>query len=237
MMMAERTFPSGTLLAAALADSVARDLRLALVERGEALLAVSGGTTPRAFFNVLAQRMLAWERVTVTLVDERWVPESHARSNARLVRETLLQGKAREARFVPLYAASDTPEHAVPEVSARVARLPLPFDAVVLGMGEDGHIASLFGAAPRFNEAVDPQTSALVLPMCAAGGNEARITMSLRTLLHTRALYLHIEGAGKRATLMSALRDGPIEEAPIRAVLRQARVPLRMYWAPTESVA
>lgn len=237
MMIAERTFASGDLLAAALADAVARDLRLAIVERGEALLAVSGGSTPRRFFAMLAQRMLAWERVTVTLVDERWVPENHARSNARLVRETLLQARAREAKFVPLYAASEEPEHAVPEVSARIARLGLPFDAVVLGMGEDGHIASLFGAASRFRDAVDPHTSALVLPMCASGGVEPRITMSLRTLLHTRALYLHIEGAGKLATLTRALHAGPIEEAPIRAVLRQARVPLRMYWAPTESVA
>jgi 6-phosphogluconolactonase len=237
MMLAQRTFSSGHLLAAALADAVARDLRLAIVERGAALLAVSGGTTPRAFFSTLAQRLLAWDRVTVTLVDERWVPESHARSNSRLVREALLQARARDASFVSLYAASEGPEHAVPEVSARIARLGLPFDAVVLGMGEDGHIASLFGAAARFSDAVDPHTSALVLPMHTAGGAEPRISMSLRTLLHTRSLYLHIEGAGKLATLTRALHDGPIEEAPIRAVLRQARVPLRMFWAPTESVA
>ena len=237
MMLAERTFASTNLLAAALADAVARELRLAIVERGEALLAVSGGTTPRAFFKALAQRMLAWERVTVTLVDERWVPEDDARSNARLVRETLLQAKARDARFVPLYAGSDAPEHAVHEVSARIARLALPFDAVVLGMGTDGHVASLIAAAPQFRNAIDPQTSALVLPMRADAVIEPRITLSLRTLLRARALYLHIEGAHKRAALTRALLEGPIEEAPIRAVLRQARVPLRMFWAPVESVA
>jgi 6-phosphogluconolactonase len=237
MMLAERTFSSTKLLAPALADAVARDLRLAIIERGEALLAVSGGNTPRAFFTALAQRMLAWDRVTVTLVDERWVPETDARSNARLVRETLLQSKARGARFVPLYAPSEAPEQSMHEVSARVARLALPFDAVVLGMGVDGHIASLFASAPSFRDAIDPQTTALVLPMRADGSTDARISLSLRTLLRARALYLHIEGADKRAALTRALHEGPIEEAPIRAVLRQAQVPLRMFWAPSEAVA
>jgi 6-phosphogluconolactonase len=194
---------------------------------------VSGGTTPRAFLAALSLRLMAWDRITVTLVDERWVPEDHARSNARMVRESLLQGRAAGARFVSLYAPQPTPEAALAEVSARVAALPLPFAAVVFGMGVDGHTASFFGDGRQLAAAVDPDADVLVVPMHSATVAEPRMTLTLKALLQTRSLYLHIEGTDKRAALARALEPGPIEEAPVRAVLTQRQVPIKVFWCPS----
>jgi len=97
-------------LATALADAVARDLGAAIEARGQAMIALSGGSTPKRFLQELAKRDLDWSHVIVTLVDERWVPANHPRSNAGLLRDNLLQDKAAAARFVPLYADAATPE-------------------------------------------------------------------------------------------------------------------------------
>ncbi|TAM09084.1 MAG: 6-phosphogluconolactonase, partial [Rhodanobacter sp.] len=137
-------FTQAAAQASALAERVAAQLRDGIAARGRALVAVSGGTTPAAFFAELARQVLDWARVTVTLVDERWVPDTDPRSNAKLVKETLLQGPAAAATFVPLYTGAATPEAGLADAATRIAALPLPFDAVLLGMGDDGHTASFF---------------------------------------------------------------------------------------------
>src|SRR5690606_17518849 len=134
-----------------------------------ASLALSGGNTPKRFLQALSLQSLDWRDVIVTLVDERWVPESNERSNARLLRASLLQGLAAEARFLPLYRDTPEPEQALPEIERDLAALPSPFDAVVLGMGNDGHTASFFPGGDRLAEALDPTATASVLPMRAPG--------------------------------------------------------------------
>lgn len=226
-------FADRVLQAAALSSSVAGQLRAGVRERGRALLAVSGGTTPAAFFACLAREELDWARVCVTLVDERWVAAADARSNARLVQSTLLQHGAAAARFVPLYTGAATPELGLAEAEARIGALPLPFDAVVLGMGDDGHTASFFPGGDHLDAALNLQGSARVLPMRAPAAGEPRITLSLPTLLDTRALYLLIAGADKRKVFDAALRGaGAAATYPIRAVLDQQRVPVTVYWSP-----
>ncbi|WP_267225488.1 6-phosphogluconolactonase [Dyella silvae] len=220
-------------LAAALAERVAERLRESIDQRNTALLAVSGGSTPRHFFERLSRQMLDWSKVQVTLVDERWVPESHERSNAGMVKALLLKHAATTAQFVPLYADAPTPEAGLAVVRARMATLPLPFDAVVLGMGNDGHTASFFPGGDRLPEALDLTNAARVLPMRAEGAGEPRITFTLPALLDTRALFLHIEGEAKRQLLADArLGLGEAAGFPVRAVLTQSRVPVAVYWCP-----
>ncbi|HEV7778411.1 MAG TPA: 6-phosphogluconolactonase [Luteibacter sp.] len=225
----ENTFEDRLSLADALAHRLAADLAAGIAERGRAVLAVSGGSTPKTVFAVLARATIDWSKVTVTLVDERWVPESDERSNARIVRNLLLKQNAEAATFVPLYVDAPTPDEGLATVTASIDKLERPFDAVVLGMGGDGHTASFFPGGDHLAEALDLAGKASVLPMRAEGAGEPRITLSLPRLLDTRALYLHIEGDDKKAVLAKALAGG---EYPIGAVLRQDGTEVQVYWAP-----
>jgi 6-phosphogluconolactonase len=219
--------------AATLAERVAERLRRAVNERGHAVLAVSGGSTPKDFFDRLSREKLDWSKVQVTLVDERWVPDSDDRSNARLVQSHLLQHAAASAQLVPLYTGDATPEAGLAKADARIDALPLPFDAVILGMGEDGHTASFFPGGDHLADALDLDGRARVLPMRAPDAGEPRITLTLPTLLETRALYLLVTGEKKRDVLADArLGLGAARNYPVRAVLTQQRVPVAVYWCP-----
>lgn len=225
-----RAFTDSENLAQALAADVAAQLREAIAMRGSAVLALSGGNTPKRFLQQLSQQPLAWDKVVVTLVDERWVPDTHERSNARLLRQQLLQDAAAAACFIPLYRDQDQPEQALAQLQEE---LPELIDIGVLGMGTDGHTASFFPGGDHLAQALDPHTAARLLPMRADGAGEARITLTLPALLATTQLYLHIEGAQKQAVLQRALSgDGDGVELPIRAVLAQAKAPVATYYCP-----
>ena len=227
-----REFLSPQALAAALAHTVAAKLQSALHLREQAVLAVSGGTTPVLFLRELARQPLDWTQVIITLVDERWVPLAHPRSNEGALRTALQGHPAAAARIVSLYNGAATPEDAMPAIEARIAALP-PFDAVVLGMGTDGHTASFFADGDRLAAALDPQACASVASIRSASAGEPRITLTLSRLVDARALYLHIEGEAKLEVLEQALGgDDAGVQYPIRAVLMQTRSPLVAYWCP-----
>lgn len=221
-----QAFLSPGALAQALADAVADALSARLAHAGAAALAVSGGTTPVRFFQALAAKPLDWRRVSVTLVDDRWVPESSARSNAALVRQHLLQGGAAAAAFMPLVNGAATPEAGLDEAEQAVAALPLPFAAVVLGMGLDGHTASFFPGGDRLAEALAPSHGQRVESMRAEAAIEPRITLTLPVLLQADYVALHIEGAAKRELLQNGAAD-----LPIRAVLARTPAPA-IFWSP-----
>ncbi|MEQ1520812.1 MAG: 6-phosphogluconolactonase [Aestuariivirga sp.] len=218
MIAKERLFESRGSLSSALATDVANALQHHVRVKGSACLAVSGGSTPKLFFETLSRFDVPWSRITVTLVDERQVPETNPRSNARLVRENLLQNSAAGAEFVPLFENPD---------AENIGTL----DVVVLGMGNDGHTASFFPGGDNLSEALKPKAGKRIVEMSAPAADEPRLTFTLPTLLDTSLLCLHIEGQEKRDVLNQALAEGPVEAMPVRAVLRSKK-PLTLYWCP-----
>lgn len=225
-------FDSGEALAAAMADRVADALREGIAVRGRASIAVSGGSTPGRFFDTLSTRRLDWDKVDVTLVDERFVPRDNPRSNHQLVAERLLRNEAADARFLPLYHAAADAEDAARLASGDAGALAAPFDVVVLGMGGDGHTASFFPGGNHLAAALDLATETPVLTMDAEGAGETRLTFSFRRLQDARLLILHIEGQAKREVLAKAEAGGDELDMPIRAVLFRAATEPDIYWAP-----
>ncbi|MBN9044221.1 MAG: 6-phosphogluconolactonase [Rhizobiales bacterium] len=230
MNIERHDFTSGTELAQALSEAIATQLAAAIAERGQAVLAVSGGTTPLRLFEILSRRAIDWNAVTITLVDERFVPVDSDRSNEKLVRDHLLRDNAGVAKFVGLYNAAATVEAAALAAANRIDALHRPFDVVVLGMGNDGHTASFFPGGDRLDQAIDPDTRALVLPIHAEGAGEKRLTLTLPLIVGAGMLVLHIEGAAKQATLEKALAGNDEMEMPVRAVFHHARTPIQLYW-------
>jgi 6-phosphogluconolactonase len=227
--LTRRDFSDKQQLADALADAVAGNLKAGVASRGAASLAVSGGSTPARFFKALSERAdVPWDKVTVTLVDERWVDEASDRSNGRLVKANLLKGRAAAAKFAPLYQGGDEPDASAAGAVQR--QVPQPFDAAILGMGNDGHTASFFPGGDSLAEALT--TEGPVVAIQAPGAGEPRVTLTLKVLLASKALYLHIEGEEKVATLRLAEAEGPVEAMPVRAILRQTQTPLTIYWCP-----
>ncbi|MGH6761863.1 MAG: 6-phosphogluconolactonase [Phyllobacterium sp.] len=225
-------FTESEALAEALAARLAGLLQKGIAERGEALLAVSGGNTPVRFFEALSKEKLDWDKVIVTLVDDRFVVPESERSNEGLAYRRLLKNEAAKAQFIPLYSPADSIQEAAGIANDRMAALPLPFDVVVLGMGNDGHTASFFPGGDRLAEATRTDTTRLVSTMSAEGAGEDRLTLTLPPIINARALFLHMEGNAKRAIFTEALNDGPADDLPIRYVLRSAPSPIQLYWAP-----
>lgn len=215
-------------LASQLAGDVAGWLAEAIERRGMASLVVPGGSTPGLFLEALARHRIDWSRVAVVPSDERCVPLASPRSNEAMIRTRLLSGPAAAADVVSLLPAGEGAE-ALALVEARVRGL-LPFDVCVLGLGEDGHTASLFPVADRLAEALAEDAPA-VLAITAPGVAEARLSLSATVLRGAAHVCLLIAGQAKRAALASALQAGPAEEMPVRAVLAGRR-PVHVYWSP-----
>lgn len=217
-------YPDRDLMFMALADRIASDIGAAIRQQGRATLTVPGGATPGPVFDTLSGVALDWAKVTVIPNDERWVPESSERSNARLIRGRLLRGEAAAAQLVPLYAPVDTPETAMDALVAAVEPW-LPLDVALLGMGADMHTASLFPGADRLKAALAPEAPVL-MAMRAEAAVEPRVTLTARVLSAAMRIHVLIAGADKRAALERA-QGLPAEEAPVRAILANATV----HWA------
>lgn len=211
-----------------LALRVAKALRVAIDERGRALLVVSGGRSPVAFFERLAQEPLPWKQVLVSLADERWVPVSDANSNEALVRRHLLQGHAADACMIGLYRPAESLEQAAQLADQAITGLPT-IDVLVLGMGDDGHTASLFPDSPLLDVALRPDCPHALLPMRAPVAPHERLSLTLPRLAGARLSLLAIQGPSKLATLARALQAGEASELPIRALLK---APLQIHWCP-----
>ena len=221
-------FKSPAQLARTLAADVAGRLRAAIAGQGTATLVVSGGRSPVAFFEALAGEVLDWSKVVVSLADERWVPVEHADSNAGLVRRHLLQGDAARARFIGLYRSAPSLEAAAAEADRALVQLP-PIDVLVLGMGDDGHTASLFPGSPNLDEGLRADSERRCLAMLAPTVPHQRLSLTRRLLATAGFTALAVQGEGKLATLRAALADNDPTQMPIRAFLHD---PLDIYWCP-----
>ena len=214
------TFADGDDLADAAASAVAQQLSEGLSDRGHASLVGTGGRSPGPVYDRLSQANLDWAHVAVTLSDERYGVSDSPNSNARLLRERLFVGPAAAAQFLPL---TDYAEPALKQL--------MPFDAVMLGMGKDGHVASLIPGSPVLVPAMDPAGAALTAESPQGFGSPplARITLTLSALLQSRAIFLLIAGEAKRQVIAQAQAGADL---PVRAILNQGRVPVRIFWAP-----
>jgi 6-phosphogluconolactonase len=228
----EHRFPDSTALVHALAGEVKVDLEEAIASRGAASLVVSGGRTPVRLFEQLRAEPIEWSQVWVTLADERWVDTQSDDSNERLVREHLLTGSAAAARLVGLKNPAATPEAGAEWATRALTRVPHPYDVVILGMGEDGHTASLFPGSLALTRGLDTTQPAGCLAVNATKAPHARISLNLRALLNSRRIVVHFEGAAKWEVYQRARSPGPAAELPIRAILHQREVPVDVFWAP-----
>ena len=219
-----RAFDDGAALASDLAVTVADHLATAISTRGIATIALSGGRTPAAFLAALFKQELEWARVQLTLVDDRCVPHASERSNVRLLEAARNDTPAAAATLIALTDADTGAPCADTE-------LPETLDVLILGMGTDGHTASLFPAGDRLSDALAPGAPRL-LAMTAPGAPEPRVTFSLPAILAARTILLHTEGAAKHDTLRTALSAGPVEDMPIRAILRQVERPVTLFTQP-----
>lgn len=222
-------------MADALAAHVQSTLANALTERGRAALVVSGGSTPARYLPRIAACSLDWSRVSITLADDRWVDPADGASNERLVREHLLVGNAARAHFVALKNPAPTPQAGAGAADQALGTIVHPYDLVLLGMGDDGHIASLFPGAPELPAALDRTASMRcmgITPPAYARPAIARISMTLGELVDARSIALVIQGAAKREALAEALAHGDAARAPVCALFAAAADRVEVFWAP-----
>ena len=230
MSLSENSFANPSQLDSALAAAVAARLESAIAQSGEAWLVVSGGRTPLGLFAELANTELSWNKVKVTLADERWVDNQHRDSNEKLVRENLLVGAAAQAEFVSLKTADQPTDEALSDLDDTFMRAPR-FAALILGMGDDGHTASLFPGARALPAGLDMNSGRSVLAVEPLAAPHLRISLTLPRLLDSDEIFIHIVGENKQRVLQQAQADGPAEELPIRAILRQQATPVSLYWS------
>ena len=216
-------------LMADLARHVAEQLQAGIEHRGVAMLAVSGGSTVKTLFPMLAEQAIEWQHVHIILVDDRWVDSASADSNERLVRELLLQSNAATATFHPMKTSDPSPEAAVTTRNAQYASLPWPCDVMMLGMGEDGHTASLHPCSDQVEHGLS--TSDFIVATHPKTAPNARMSLSMSAIVNALEIIVLTCGESKKPVLEAALAPGEVKELPIRGALR-ATCPCRIYYAP-----
>lgn len=194
-------------------------LEEAIEENGKASLLVSGGNTPKPLFEKLSNIDVSWDKVTISLVDDRWVPSDHKDSNELLVKENLLQNKASKAKFVGMYIDGKTAFESDDECSAIYEEKVFPFDVVILGMGGDSHTASLFPENEKLDEAYDLKNDNLCISIRPTTALHDRMSLTLASILCAKNIILHIEGEEKLKVYEDALKSEDIYKTPISAVL------------------
>ncbi len=234
MTPAIQSFPDSPSWAAACAVRLTDALSEALAADGAAFFAGAGGSTPEPIYRVMAQAPLDWSRVTATLVDERAVPESSPDSNAALLKRAMLTGPAAAARFIPLFSDQITVDRAALLASHALGAVPRPLDAVLLGMGEDGHIASMFPQNPALKQLLAPDNPPLVLAVhksrSTAAPQQDRLSLNLPWLARARRVVLAIAGARKREVFEREAAGGSVTSPIAQLIAARADRSFDVLW-------
>jgi 6-phosphogluconolactonase len=216
-------YPDREMMMIDLANVLASELKNSLFDHDTASFAVPGGTTPAPIFDTLCAASVDWDRVHVMLTDERCVAPDHPRSNEGLLRRHLMVERAASAKWTPIYQG-DASDAGLARAGEDLAGA-LPISVLLLGMGADGHTASLFPGADRLADALAPDAPPL-MALTAPGADEPRVSLTAPVLTGAMSTHVVITGPEKRATLERAA-DMSLEDAPIRVVWANATV----HWA------
>lgn len=225
-----REYPDRASASEAAAEILSQSINSALETQNDCAIVVSGGSTPGPCFDLLSANPLDWPHVTVVPSDERWVPANHADSNDRLIRERLLKDEASAGHVLSMFRQGLTADDATDEISQQLAELSTPFAAVLLGMGEDGHFASLFPDYKDLQHALKPDNTSLCMAVKTAGSPHQRISLSLSALINTFQIVLLIFGDAKKHVFETADQGG--SNYPVEGLLKHHLSPLTVIWAP-----
>lgn len=236
-MVEEKFYSDRERLVQALATDCACALQKGIKERSQASFLVSGGSTPEPVYRELSKRPLPWPQISVALVDERWVDKSASGSNQAFIENSLLQNNAAGAPLLGMKTPHATAAEGEADCQRAYTELPRPFDVCVLGMGSDGHTASLFPHAQGLEEALDPNSAQLCRAISAqqsavTGSHTERMTLTLAAILQARDIKLLITGQEKLRVYREALLGSDELEMPVRSILKQGLKPVTVYWAP-----
>lgn len=225
-------FENSSALATTLAQDIAQRLSDAIASNGSASIAVSGGSTPKQLFAELSHCDIAWNNVTIIMVDERYVAPDDNRSNEKLIREHLLQNNAQAAELISFWQDGKDIDQAEDKLNSVLNARGHNIDITVLGMGLDGHTASFFPGGNNLEAATNPSTDRAIIQMEAEGAGEPRLTLTLPIIVKSNYLVLHIEGDNKREVFDQALTADLSNTPPIRTVIEELNSPIQLYWAP-----
>ena len=229
MIIKEHLFTDMIELQVALEEKLLSTLSKAVVDRGHAVMAVPGGSTPVHLFKSLAKKDFNWKDITITLTDERWVDKTHPDSNENRLRSHFIDHI--NATFIPLKNDAATAREGQQVTEQMLERVNFPMDICLLGMGEDGHIASLFPEAPELGKAIDIHSKQRCIAMTPPNMPQERISLTLNTLINTRQIILLIQGDKKRKVYLKAKESTDHIIPPVGHILHQSHAPIDVYWA------
>lgn len=230
MALSQSKFRTTEQLNTAFSRKITKLLRDGIEENGRASLVVSGGKTPADLFNLLSKSNLEWDKVDISLADERWVGNTDDASNEKMLRDKLLINNAVNANFVALKTEHSDAEDAVLTCTDNLQKIRTPFDVLILGMGEDGHTASLFPCSEQITQGLDLESGNSYIAVQPTTAPNQRMSLTLPALLNSNQIFLHVTGESKKDVLNTVLSDNDALVMPIRAVINNADV--KLLWAP-----
>jgi 6-phosphogluconolactonase len=225
----EQFFEARELASVAAATHIVGALRKRLDAHDDASLLVTGGSSPLRCYSELAESDLNWSAVQIALTDERWVPPTDSNSNEKLVRENLITGRANAAQLLPIYAADITPAEQCQYLNEFLPTIALPFACTLLGMGGDGHVASLFPDAENLESGLDSDNPEWCIPVTTDASEHARVSMTFSALVRSDSIALLFFGDDKRDIYEQA--KAATLDVPVAQLLSQSRVPVHAFWA------